>query len=123
MRYFDEEDCKKMNPPKWMIPLLQYNPDYCAWGNHEDYMIDDKSQWGSRLEFKCLPDFLNAFSPLNDLNEVVNFYFNISRSSSECSDCNGSGYNPETDKISNDWYNSDGEPEWIHITHNRRYNN
>lgn len=41
---------------------------------------------------------------LDDLNEIVNFYFEIERKSEHCEECGQTGYNPETRQISEDWY-------------------
>lgn len=40
----------------------------------------------------------------------------------QCPFCEGSGYNPETHKIYNEWYWGT-EENWVMITANRRYNN
>lgn len=43
--------------------------------------------------------------------------------SQPCSNCNSTGYNEETKKINDEWYNSDGSAEWINLPNGRRYNN
>ncbi len=87
----------------WMIELLKRNPDYCAWGNYEDYMCKDGKSWDSRCFEETWKDFINNWN-LDELNEVLNFYFEVYRDSEECSDCKGTGYNPETTKIANSFY-------------------
>lgn len=42
-------------------------------------------------------------------------------SSSECKSCESTGLNPETKKISDDWYSFDNA-KWIQVTPNKRYN-
>jgi len=97
----DLEDFSKLNAEDWMMEALKMNPDYVYWGPYEDYMCSEKSGWDSRVIVDSWDDFGLG---LDDLNEVVNFYFEISRSSEECCDCEGSGYNKETQIISDTWY-------------------
>lgn len=87
--------------PLWMINLLRLNPGYPHWGPHEDYMIKEDRGWET-------PQFFNSwkeFGPweLDDLNEIVNFYFDIYRPAKACPDCE-LGYNEETQKLYNDFY-------------------
>lgn len=108
MRYYPETDSDKkeverLNAEAWMIKALKKNPDYNGWGNHEDYMIKD-SGWDSRQYI----DSADELWEMDDLNELVNFYFNICRESEECSSCGQSGYNPETTQIGEDWYDFEG---------------
>ena len=42
--------------------------------------------------------------------------------SQKCKSCDGSGYNPATKQLSDDWYGFD-KAEWIYITPEHRYNN
>lgn len=115
---YDKKDLEKLNAEKWMVELLKKNPNYCSWGNYEDYMSDKNGQWNSPIELESVNDLWE----LDDLNELVNFYFDISRDSVECEDCGGSGLNKETKKLSDGWYSFD-ETEWIYTSSNRRYNN
>lgn len=96
---YDKEELERLNAEPWMVELLKCNPDYPFWGNYEDYMIKD-SGWDARAEIESVSDLWE----LDDLNEVVNFYFEIIRESHKCESCDGSGLNPETKQISDDWY-------------------
>lgn len=97
MRYFptdtyDFDDVARLAPPDWMMNALRMNPGYCNWGNHEDYMIKDGHGWDSRQSVASSTEFTWG---LDDLNEVVNFYFNITRPAHECRPCRGRGLAPE----------------------------
>jgi hypothetical protein len=103
---------KELNAAEWMVETLRTNPDYVFWGPHEDYMTETKSQWGSRVSISSWSDFDWT---LDELNECVNFYFEIRRENKECKACDQSGYNPETRKISDDWYDfAESGREWSH---------
>jgi len=101
---WDLEDLELLNPEPWMVELLNLNPNYCSWGPYEDYMSNE-SGWGSPVFVESWKDFKGW--DLNDLNELVNFYFEVDQPTEECS-CGGSGYNPETDQISDDFYDFEG---------------
>tara|TARA_B100001778_G_scaffold330827_1_gene334010 strand:- start:31137 stop:32027 length:891 start_codon:yes stop_codon:yes gene_type:complete len=109
MRYYPNKDCpwdyeevNRMQPEDWMLDLLKLNPSYCSWGPHEDYMWNDKEHsWASRLLYDSWDDFNIA---LDDLNEVVNFYFEIGRESEKCYLCNGSGIHPDAQWVSESFY-------------------
>jgi len=117
---YEKEDLKNLKAENWMVDTLKMNPDYNCWGNGEDYMwTKEKSGWNASLEL----DSVNDLWDLDDLNELVNFHFEVVRASVTCEDCEGSGLNPATKKISEDWYSFDDE-EWIWIVPGeRRYNN
>lgn len=87
MRYYpnldsdsDRQELAQLKAMPWQIETLRLNPDYNGWGCFEDYMSDEKTGWAARTIFKTWDDF----GPwgLNDLNEVVNFYFEIGASAS-----------------------------------------
>ena len=118
---YDKEELRKLNVEPWMVELLKLNPGYLSWGPYEDYMADKESQWGSRVVYESWQDF--GPWKLDDLNEVVNFYFYLERDSTECLQCDGSGYNYKTNKLRDDWY-SFNTTEWIYSSdRKRRYNN
>ena len=56
-----------------------------------------------------------------ELGKVWHGYINP-YPSKQCEHCEGEGYNPETKKISDSWYNWAGGYEWVYINENRRYN-
>lgn len=96
---YDRVELKTLNADKWIEDLLSLNPEYPFWGNYEDYMRCGTG-WDKPVE-------LESFSELwetDELNECVNFYFDVIRESHQCEDCEGSDYNTETKRISDDWY-------------------
>lgn len=97
---YDAEDVRDLNAKPWQLDALKWNPDYVWWGPHEDCMITE-NMWCSPVFFASWSEF--SFS-LDDLNEVVNFYFHVERESANCEACGGTGYNPETRKISDAFY-------------------
>lgn len=117
MRSFDEDEIDILKAEQWQIDLLKLNPEYPHWGNYEDYMSGG-SGWDAPLEQE---EWGNQFG-LDDLNELVNFYFELRRESHQCPHCEGTGLNPETKKLSEDWY-SFGNEQWISVNQNRRFNN
>jgi hypothetical protein len=86
----------------WMVACLAYNPEYIHWGPGEDYMATTGDGWGASLEFATWDEF--GPWPLDELNELVHFYFEINRASRQCGGCDGSGLNPATKKICDDFY-------------------
>lgn len=98
----DKADLKRMNAEPWMIKLLKKNPSYVFWGPHEDYMMKKDAGWETPAFHKTWKDF--GPWELNELNELVNFYFQISRDSKNCDACDGSGQNPETHAIAESFY-------------------
>lgn len=106
MRYYPEtesdfEEFEKLNAEQWMLDCLKMNPDYLGWGVHEDYMCSDNGNWDSRVIVDSWGEF--DFG-LDNLNEMVNFYFSLERNNVQCECCEGSGYNKETKVIADDWY-------------------
>lgn len=99
MRKYDEDDAKKLNAEQWQLDLLKLNPSYCWWGNYEDYMSNDKG-WRARHECQSIDDLWG----LDELNEVVNFYFEVTRENHECPKCEGTTLNKETYQLEQDWY-------------------
>lgn len=100
---YDLEDAKRMKAEQWQLDVLKLNPDYVYWGNYEDCMYTKDAGWRSPIEYETFEEFVNSFG-LDDLNEMVNFYFNINRESDKCTACDETGYNPATKRISDDWY-------------------
>lgn len=107
MRYYPEDendlkDLEALRVEQWMTEQLKLNPDYLGWGPHEDYMIVRGESWNSPQTFETWSEF----GPwgLDDLNECANFYFQLQRDAKECEACGGEGYNPETKRISDDFY-------------------
>jgi len=115
----DEKELLKLRAESWMIDLLKLNPAYVHWGPREDYMGkhgDDepwheerkklgmperKHGWEARILFKNWKEHTVA---LDELNEVVNFYFSVDRASKECETCKGTGYHPDAQWVSESFY-------------------
>jgi len=112
MRYYPEvgmeDQTKGLNAKPWMVEMLHLNPSYCSWGPGEDYMSGkDGEGWNSSKYFETWKEF----GPwgLDELNEVVNFYFEVTRESERCTACDQTGYNLGTLKIYNGWYSHRSE--------------
>lgn len=120
MRHFDpddETDCEeldRLNAAPWQVALLAMNPDYCCWGPHEDYMWKrgpdegpdefgrvGEASWSARILAKS---WAECDIELDDLNEVVNFYFELARENVSCETCGGNGYHPDAQWISESFY-------------------
>lgn len=99
MRKYDEDDAKVLNAEQWQLDLLKLNPSYVWWGNYEDYMSNEKG-WRARYFAESFDELWD----LDNLNEVVNFYFEVTRENHECPHCEGEGVNPETRQLIEDWY-------------------
>lgn len=67
-------------------------------------MIDDEHSWSSRQTLESADQLWT----LDDYNEVVNFYFDLIRDNHECETCEGTGLNPETFQLKEDWYDFAG---------------
>ena len=117
---YEFEDLKKINAEDWMIECLKMNPEYNSWGPYEDYMYKEGQGWDSRI----IKENWSDFGPweLNDLNEIVNFYFSVERDSKNCISCKGYGLNKKTKELTDAWYSFDKE-DWIDTNKDKRYNN
>jgi len=110
MKNFDDIDMNEMavlKPEPWMLGLLEMNPSYTSWSNYEDYM-GSGSGWREPLELDTVSDLWE----LDDLNELVNFYFEIIRPSEECQHCER-GFNSETEKLVKEWFAFEN-PDYIY---------
>lgn len=108
MRYYPEDesefnDIKEMKAEEYQLECLKLNPDYCCWGNYEDYMNNESNDWVSPVEI----DSINDLWVLDDYNELVNFYFEVSRECKTCPKCDGDVYNKDTQQLKVDWYDFD----------------
>lgn len=100
VRTFDDDDLKRIGALDWQAAQLKLNPDYVHWGPHEDYMSTKTGGWSTPIIMESWGD---GFA-LDDLNEVVNFYFSVQRDSVQCATCNGTGTNAETAEIERAFY-------------------
>lgn len=114
-RHLDDVD-ENLELKQWHKDAMSTNPSYISWGNHEDYMME-KGGWNAPLEFNSFSEMFK----LDELNELVNFYFMVSRKSHECMECDGSGLNPATKKLDEEWFNF-GNERYIQVDSRRRYN-
>lgn len=101
MRVYDEQEATILRPYPWMIELVKLNPSYVFWGPHEDYMYTKDGGWNSPI---MVDTWTSMGIGLDELNEVVNFYFYLYRRNHTCPACDGSGMNPETNEISRSFY-------------------
>lgn len=97
---YEVKELNRINAEQWQIDCLKMNPSYTSWGNYEDYM-SKKDGWDGALEFE---DITEGLFGLDELNECVNFYFEVYRKNKPCEYCEQSGYNPETKQLSDSWY-------------------
>lgn len=97
---WDKKDLEKLNAEEWMLDLLKLNPSYVFWGPYEDYMCDEKGGWAAPLFNEGWDEHIE----LDELNEIVNFYFEVERDSHECPHCKGNNLNKETHRIYEDFY-------------------
>ncbi len=111
---YDRAELVRLNAAPWMVDLLKCNPAYCAWGPYEDYMWRpgwdepdatnprrENYGWESRI---LVPTWADFELELNDLNEIVNFYFSVVRDSEECAECDATGYHPDALVVSKSFY-------------------
>lgn len=103
MRTYPDTDYSQLNTQTWQLEVLKLNPDYTSWGVYEDYMSKTGSGWDGAQIFEKWSDF--GPWTLDCYNEVVNFYFETKQPSHECQTCGGTGMNPATKQLSEDWYN------------------
>jgi hypothetical protein len=106
---YDVSELENLNAHPWQLEMLKKNPSYVYWGNHEDCMSDDNGGWRSPISLKSWKDHFK----LDELNELVNFYFFIRRDSHQCPHCDGDGLNPESKAIFDNWYSfEDRSKRW-----------
>lgn len=109
MKQYDASDpddvahATRMAAEPWQL-LLARNPSYIGWGLGDDCMKGSGSNdrgWNTGMAFNTWDEHCVV---LNDLNEVVNFYFSVDREATECKDCRGSGYSRVAEWISDAFY-------------------
>ena len=84
----DKDDKKYESLPEYIKKCLAISePFYNGWGNGCNYMRKNNAQWNSDVELDSIDDMWE----LDELNEVVNFYFMAERKVKECPLCNGCG--------------------------------
>ena len=111
---YDRSEAKRLGAKPWMLNALKLNPEYVYWGPYEDYMAkrgknegpddfgrEEDHGWESRVFIESWLDFDWS---LDELNECVNYYFCIERTSRDCQDCGGSGVHPHALWVYDSWY-------------------
>lgn len=110
-RELDDEIIKNLNPKDWQLNLMHKNPSYVYWGNGEDCMLDsDHKGWDSGVVL----DSVKELFELDELNELINFYFFLTRESEECPHCKN-GLTHKASDIDRTWYSylcKEGETSW-----------
>ncbi len=101
----DVADAANLNAEPWQLDLLALNPEYCWWGVGEDHMTL-KGNWGSTVAQGWHE------RPLDNMNEVVNFHFELRRPSENCAACAGRGDSPQARRLAEDWYGFGDSPRW-----------
>src|SRR5271155_4395300 len=97
----DQKEVEQLNAEPWQLDLLALNPEYTFWGPHEDNMSAKDGGWNAPI---IVDSWGNFEIVVNDLNEVVNFYFSVVRESSTCEPCGGTGYGPKAKEIADAYY-------------------
>jgi hypothetical protein len=75
---------------------------YTGWGPGEDAMYKE-GDWWTDTQYVTADEFVEGWG-VDHLNIIVDFYFGKTCDSEGCKACDSSGYNPETKKISDDFY-------------------
>lgn len=93
------------------------NRSYIGWAPGGDAMWtrEDRKGWGSTLYFDSWEEFKGGFGGLDDLNVVVDFYFDLTHDSRECPSCEGRGGSPEANEFERTFYSHSclpGELAW-----------
>lgn len=101
---WDMQELERLHAQDWMVEALRLNPGYTSWGPDEDYMISKPgdTSWRSSKRFETWDEF--GPWELDELNECVNFYFYVARSSKKCPTCGGAGVHPDGQWISESFY-------------------
>lgn len=94
----DYADEIAMGATPWQIALLNLNPPYVGWNPGDDSMKNGGTcSWA---------DFSERW-PLDDLNEVVNFHFQVTRKSENCAACGATGTSPGARTVEHLFYHGD----------------
>ena len=102
---YEKKELKDLRVKEWQIEALMYNPKYPHWGPREGYMSGGGG-WAENVFYSKWTDF--GPWELDDYNECVHYYFYLHRSNHPCFDCDQTGYNLETKKIADDFYDFGG---------------
>lgn len=100
----ERKELDELNPEPWMVEALKLNPSYVFWGPHEDYMWKKGKGWDTPIVKSTWKDYATDFCELDDLNEIVHFYFEINRDHKDCPVCGGCGVHPDAQWVEKSWY-------------------
>lgn len=101
---YDFEEAEDLKIDNWILDILKMNPEYVFWGPYEDYMcVEEGKGWNARVIHDTWEEFKKNWK-LDDLNEVVNFYFEASRNNVKCETCGGCGNHPDAQWITESFY-------------------
>jgi hypothetical protein len=104
----DREDVARLNADPWQIALLALNPAFTSWGPGEardEDDIDASDNWDSTLSFDTWSKFAEEFGTVpDDLNEIVNFYFEVLRECEDCTACDASDLAPGAKALEDAFY-------------------
>ena len=98
---YDAEEIRRLGAEPWQIDLLKLNPAYNGWCPGDEYMNKEGEGWESP---QAIEGWKNFKWGLDDLNEVVNFYFDVDRNADDCSTCDTTCYHPDAQWISESFY-------------------
>ena len=101
---YDQNEAKELKAEPWMLAQLDMNPGYTSWGPGEDYMKaaqGDRGGWDSGIEYA---DWKAMEFQLDELNECVNFHFEITRKAKVCEHCEQTGLAPLAKYVSDAFY-------------------
>lgn len=104
---YDVAEAQRLGAEPWMLDLLPINPEYTSWGPYEDYMWKKGEAEGGKAgwDARFITDTWEGFGwSLDDLNEVVNFYFTITREKADCDNCAHNGYHPDAQWVTESFY-------------------
>lgn len=87
-----------------------FDRGYTGWSPGADYMWKDGDGWDTPLVRGRWEDFYKEMKDSDiDFNIVADFYFSAEIDACVCHSCDETGLNPETKKISDEWYSFGSE--------------
>lgn len=86
----------------WQLELLKLNPRLCLWGPGKGGMTGDGDEMTGHKSFASWRDFGPWY--VDETTRIAEFYFQVVRDTAKCHPCGGWGYNPETKKLNDAFY-------------------
>lgn len=99
---YDVKDLEELKVAPWMVEAIQLNPEYTGWGPGDDYMSGPEDSYAANKKFSTWEEF--GPWELDELNELVNFYFELGREAKDCETCGASGVHPDALWVDKSWY-------------------